>query len=78
MRSPTESAAPPLLRDATLDEQRGQLWSMTRTERVAAMRARRLSLFQCCAWAARRPHEVPLLNGEFEFIAVTTPEATEA
>jgi hypothetical protein len=26
----------------------------------------------------RRPDEVPALNGEFEFIAVTTPEVIEA
>ena len=32
---------------------------------------------QCCAWAARHPDQVPLLNGEFEFIAAYTPEARE-
>jgi hypothetical protein len=28
-------------------------------------------------WAARWPHEVPLLQGEFEFIALTMPEVCE-
>ena len=64
-------------RPPSLAEQREALWAMTRTERVAAMRAGRLTLQQCCAWAARRPHEVPLLNGEFQFIAALTPEAIE-
>ncbi|HEV2785123.1 MAG TPA: hypothetical protein VGV67_01940 [Solirubrobacteraceae bacterium] len=50
---------------------------MTATERVTAMRAGRLSLRQLSMWASRRPHEVPLLNGEFEFIAVHTPEVAD-
>ncbi|HEX8086567.1 MAG TPA: hypothetical protein VF529_19930 [Solirubrobacteraceae bacterium] len=74
----TATGASCLRRDPTRDEQRRQLWAMTRAERVSAMRAGRLSLQQCCDWAARRPHEVPLVNGEFEFIARTTPEAAEA
>jgi hypothetical protein len=28
-------------------------------------------------WAKRRPCEVPLINGEFEFIASHTPEVAE-
>lgn len=31
----------------------------------------------CCMWAALFAHEVPLLEGEFEFIARTTPEVCE-
>lgn len=53
------------------------LWRMTPTERVAAMRRGDLTLEQCCAWAARYPQQVPLLHGEFEFIAAFTPEARE-
>lgn len=41
------------------------------------MRAGHLSLGQCLSWAARAPREVPLVNGEFEFLAMNTPEATE-
>ena len=51
---------------------------MAADERVRAMRAGRLSLRLCLHWASRRPHEVPLLNGEFEFIAVHTPEIGNA
>jgi hypothetical protein len=53
------------------------LWQMTPTERIAAMRRGELTLEQCAAWAARHPEQVPLLNGEFEYIAVLTPEVCE-
>jgi hypothetical protein len=50
---------------------------MTVPERIAAMRRGELSMQQCCAWAARHPEQVPLLNGEFEFLAAHTPEVCE-
>jgi hypothetical protein len=53
------------------------LWEMTPNERVVAMRRGELTLEQCSAWAARYPEQVPLLNGEFEFLAVHTPEICE-
>jgi hypothetical protein len=60
-------------RDARLEA----LWRMTPAERVAAMRRGDLTLEQCCAWAARYPKQVPLIDGEFEFIAVYMPEVCE-
>ncbi len=60
-------------RDARLQA----LWRMSPTERITAMRRGDLTLEQCCAWAARYPRQVPLLNGEFEFIAAFTPEGSE-
>jgi hypothetical protein len=53
------------------------LWEMTPSERVAAMRRGELTLEQCSAWAARHPEQVPLLNGEFEYLAMFTPEVCE-
>jgi len=53
------------------------LWQMTPVQRVAAMRRGELTLEQCAAWAARHPEQVPLLNGEFEYLARLTPEACE-
>ena len=53
------------------------LWQMTPAQRVAAMRRGELTLEQCSAWAARHPKQVPLLNGEFEYLAVFTPEVCE-
>jgi hypothetical protein len=61
-----------------LDEQLRRLWAMSPSERIAAMRRGELNMRQCCAWSARYPDQVPLLNGEFEFIAAYTPEAAEA
>jgi hypothetical protein len=73
--TPARSA---LTERARLKEQLRRLWAMTPSERVAAMRRGELNMRQCCAWAARHPDQVPLLNGEFEFIAAYTPEAAEA
>ncbi len=53
------------------------LWRMTPNERVAAMRRGDLTMEQCCAWAARHPRQVPLINGEFEFIAAHMTEIYE-
>ena len=66
-----------LRRDPTREEQSRALWSMTPIERVTAMRAGRLSMRQCCEWAARRPDEVPLINDEFEFLAAYEPDVAE-
>ena len=41
------------------------------------MRAGELTLKECCQWAARAPREVPIVNGEFAFIAAFTPEVRE-
>ena len=71
--SPNYSPTPTHRRAARLEA----LWRMTPDERVAAMRRGDLTLEQCCAWAARYPHQVPLLHGEFEFIAAYTPEVRE-
>lgn len=68
-----------LLRDpwAESRERREALRRLGRDGRLAAYRRGELCLDSCCLWAARYPHEVPLLNGEFEFIAITTPEVCE-
>ena len=72
-----------LLIDHTLESLRARdrrlraLWQMTVAQRVAAMRRGELTLEQCSAWAARYPEQVPLLNDEFEYLALLTPEACE-
>lgn len=53
------------------------LSQMTAAQRVAAMRRGELTLQQCAAWAARHPEQIPLLNGEFEYLTRLTPEACE-
>jgi hypothetical protein len=49
---------------------------MTAAE-LAAMYRGDLTLFQCLAWAARYPDEVPTLNGEWWSSAIRTPEVAE-
>jgi len=70
----TELVAGPL---AGRRERREALRRLGRQGRLAAYRRGEFDLDSCCLWAAAYPHEVPLLNGEFEFIARTTPEVCE-
>ena len=53
------------------------LWAMSAAEREAAMWRGELTCTQLFEWARRRPEEVPLINGEFAFIAMHTPEIAE-
>jgi hypothetical protein len=62
---------------ATRAEMSARLWAMTPAERVEALHAGRLTFPQCFEWARRRPDEVPLIDGEFAFIAAFTPEVAE-
>jgi hypothetical protein len=63
---------------ATTRRERGEaLRRLGREGRLAAYRRGEFDLDTCCLWASRYPHEVPLLNGEFEFIALSTPEVCE-
>jgi hypothetical protein len=63
--------------DPTLAEQREALWRMSPAERVAAVYRGDLTLYQCLAWAARYPEQVPTLNGEWWFIAIRTPDIAD-
>ena len=70
-------------RDPALQEQYDRLWAMTVHERIAAMRAGRLTYQQLCHWSAHRPDQVPRLStgsggaGEFEWIAMLEPSIAE-
>ena len=66
-----------LRRDPAWEEAKQRLWAMTADERRAAMFAGRLSLRLCFHWANHAPREVPLLNGEWWFIAIATPEVAD-
>jgi hypothetical protein len=52
-------------------------WRSSPRIRLQMMRAGQLTLAECSRWAARAPHEVPIVNGEFEYIAAFMPEACE-
>jgi hypothetical protein len=65
--------------DATPHDSDDQaLWAMTAEERVAAMWRSQLTLQQLARWSSHAPHEVPLLGGEFAWIAMRTPDWAEA
>lgn len=51
------------------------IFLMSREERLATFNRGDMTREQMLAWAARCPNEVPTLNGEFLFIAASTPEA---
>ena len=42
------------------------------------MEAGRLTQYQLCAWSQKRPHEVPLIDGELAWIVYRTTEWVEA
>jgi hypothetical protein len=71
-------SALPRLPGASLQERMAVLYRMSADERRAAARRGDLTYAEACKWAARYPHEVELVDGEFWFIAQRTPEATEA
>jgi hypothetical protein len=52
-----------------------RLEAMTAPERVHAARTGQLTLGELLRWAAHHPQEVPLVNGEFFFIAQFMPDA---
>jgi hypothetical protein len=62
---------------ATKRERSQALWKMSADERVSAMRRGELTWGQLCEWAIKARHEVPLINGEYEFIAAYTPEIAD-
>ena len=66
-----------LQHDPAWEDQKRRLWARTPEARVHAMRAGELSLRICLHWAAVAPREVPLVNGEWEFIAARTPDVAE-
>jgi hypothetical protein len=60
----------PAVASLRVDPERLQrMWALTPTERLAAARRGQFTLGEMLRWAARRPHEVPLVAGEFFFIA---------
>lgn len=56
---------------ATRSELRTALHSMKPAERLGAYHRGELTFQQVYLWAASYPDEVPLVDGEFEFIALS-------
>ena len=54
-----------------------RMWAMTPAQRRQAAQRGQLSLGEMLKWASRRPHEVPIVNGEFFFITAYLADAAE-
>jgi hypothetical protein len=67
---------PVLAFPASAEQRQAAFWRLSPCERVALLRASALTLKECCQWAARAPQEVPIINGEFEFIPAFTPKVS--
>jgi hypothetical protein len=52
-----------------------QMWAMTPLERRRAAETGQLTLGEMLRWAARRPAEAPLVDGEFFFITAFSADA---
>ena len=63
---------------SSAEEEYLALWAMSRSERIAAMWRSKLTMRQLSKWSSRAPDEVPLLGGDFAWIAMRTPEWAEA
>lgn len=69
---------PPRLRfGAPSPLEKQQIEQLTREQRIAGMITGRFSYAQLCWWASRWPHEVPLINGEYAFLALFEAETAE-
>jgi hypothetical protein len=77
MGTPKVTEIPGLALPASAEQRRAVFWRLSALERVALLRVGELTLKECRQWAARAPQEVPIVNGEFEFIAAFTPDACE-
>ena len=54
-----------------------RMWAMTPTQRRQAAQRGQLSLGEMLKWASRRPNEVPIVNGEWFFIAAYLADSGE-
>jgi hypothetical protein len=63
----------------TIDPERlERMWAMTPAQRRQAADRGQLSLGEMLRWAARHPNKVPLVDGEFFFIAGLLADSAEA
>ena len=73
----SHSNATPIARVESLridSDRLARMWAMTSEERVRAARQGRFSLGEMLRWAARRPSEVELVDGEFFFITALSAD----
>ncbi len=66
---PQTATAIPAVGSLKDPERLERMWSMKPPARRAAAETGQFTLGEMLRWAARAPHEVPLVDGEFFFIA---------
>lgn len=74
------TTTPVRLTDLSVKERRkraDRLARMSDDEQMAALTRREYTLDEWCAFARQFPERVARVNGEFAFIAVTTPEVAD-
>jgi hypothetical protein len=55
-----------------------RMWAMTPAQRRQAAQRGQLSLGEMLKWASRRPHEVPIVEGDFFFISAFLAAAEDS
>ena len=55
-----------------------RMWAMTPAQRRQAAQRGQLSLGEMLKWASRRPHEVPIVEGDFFFVAAFLADAEDS
>ena len=75
--TPTTSTRTPLpAASLNVDPERlAQMWQLTPDQRVLEFQRGHFTLGEMLRWSARRPLDVPLINGEFFFLASFTADA---
>lgn len=68
------STHPALAQRRAIESSLGRLDRMTSADRLSAARRGKLDRHARAVWAARFPEEVPLVNGEVEWIALTSAD----
>lgn len=77
--TPTPAADPPgVEQTSSRGAEHQRLWAMNRAQRIDAMWNSQLTLQELAHWSSHAPHEVPLLGGEFAWIAMRTPDWAES
>ena len=75
-QTPTRTAIPRTASLAIDPDRLARMWAMTPAQRRQAAERGQLSLGEMLNWASRRPHEVPIVNGEFFFITAYLADTT--
>ena len=71
-------AAIPAVGSLRVDPERlERMWAMRPAERVAAAQQGQFTLGEMLRWAARCPHEVPIVDGEFFFITALMADSCD-